>query len=117
KAGGAIERAYFFLEADRGTMPITRRNLTQTSFRRKFLAYEATWAQGIHRTRFGLHRFRVLTVGTSVKRLAALREECARLHSGKGLFLFLHKDALANPASLLDAVWTSPQCETPVSLF
>jgi hypothetical protein len=30
-------RAYSFLEADRGTMPITRNGLAQTSFRRKLL--------------------------------------------------------------------------------
>ncbi|HMJ91503.1 MAG TPA: replication-relaxation family protein [Candidatus Acidoferrum sp.] len=117
KADGATQRAYFFLEADRGTMPVTRRNLTQTSFRRKFLAYEATWAQGIHRTRFGMLRFRVLTMGTSKKRLDLLREECSMLQSGKGLFLFLHKDALSNPESLFDAVWSSPQSDARVSLF
>lgn len=30
-ARGATERAYFFLEADRGTMPVVRRHLAQTS--------------------------------------------------------------------------------------
>src|ERR1035441_10314384 len=40
---GQVERAYFFLEADRGTMPVVRKQLAQTSFRRKLLAYEATW--------------------------------------------------------------------------
>ncbi|HMJ88757.1 MAG TPA: replication-relaxation family protein [Candidatus Acidoferrum sp.] len=114
---GSTERANFFLEADRGTTPITRTNPAQSSFRRKFLAYEATWAQGIHQRQFGLHRFRVLTVGTSAARLKALRAECSKLQSGKGLFFFLHKDALANPASLLDAVWTSPQSLQPVSLL
>jgi len=39
---GETTRSYFFLEADRGTMPVTRRNLSQTSFYRKLLAYEAT---------------------------------------------------------------------------
>ena len=47
-AEGVSERAYFFLEADRGTMPVMRRTLTQTSFQRKLLAYEATWSQSIH---------------------------------------------------------------------
>jgi hypothetical protein len=36
---------HFFLEADRGTMPVTRWTLSQTSFFRKLLAYEATWTQ------------------------------------------------------------------------
>ena len=38
----ARSRAFYFLEADRGTMPITRRSLKQTSFHRKLVAYEAT---------------------------------------------------------------------------
>ena len=42
-------RAYFFLEADRGTMPVKRQSLSQTSFFRKLLAYEATWSQSLHR--------------------------------------------------------------------
>ena len=35
-------RAYFFLEADRGTMPIARNGLHHSSFHRKLLAYEAS---------------------------------------------------------------------------
>lgn len=114
---GATERAYFFLEADRGTMPVTRKSLRQTSFRRKFLAYEATWSQGIHRSRFDLHRFRVLTVARSKERLRTLRDECATLPSGKGLFLFLHKDALANARGLFEPVWSLAQQNEPVALF
>jgi hypothetical protein len=39
---GKVQRVYFFLEADRGTMPVVRKGLVQTSFFRKLLAYEAT---------------------------------------------------------------------------
>ena len=35
---GQVQRAYYFLEADRGTMPVVRKGLTQTSFFRKLLA-------------------------------------------------------------------------------
>jgi hypothetical protein len=66
---GKTNRIHFFLEADRGTMPVTRRHLSQTSFLRKLLAYEATWSQSIHRTKFGINRFRVLTVTTSPARV------------------------------------------------
>ncbi len=41
-------RAYFFLEADRATMPVTRKGIRQTSFFRKMTAYWATWKQDIH---------------------------------------------------------------------
>lgn len=72
---GVTERAYFFLEADRGTMPVVRQNLVQTSFYRKLLAYAATWTQDLHRTLFGFHRFRVLTVTESSERVKSLVSE------------------------------------------
>ena len=81
-------RAYFFLEADRGTMPIARNGLHHSSFYRKFLAYEATWLQELHRKHFGFHRFRVLIVTTSTDRLTHLVEACRQLDRGQGLFLF-----------------------------
>ena len=87
-ARGATERAYFFLEADRGTMPVMRRNLAQTSFYRKLLAYAATWAKDLHRSQFGFHRFRVLTVTKSAPRVQTLVEACSQLEHGQGLFLF-----------------------------
>ena len=66
------QRCWYFLEADRGTMPVTRGNLNQTSFYRKLLAYEATWTQNIHRRDFGIHRFRVLTVTSNPERIATM---------------------------------------------
>lgn len=98
-------RAYFFLEADRGTMPVARDNLLQSSFLRKLLAYEATWTQNLHRTRFGFHRFRVLTVTTSADRLKHLVEACRQLGRGQGLFLFTDLHSLVtnkDPVSLLE---------------
>ncbi|MBI3418199.1 MAG: replication-relaxation family protein [Verrucomicrobia bacterium] len=100
---GTSQRAYFFLEADRGTMPVTRRNLSQTSFRRKLLAYEATWTQNLHCTRFGFHRFRVLTVTTSAARVKSLVEACSQLERGHGLFLFADRTILAG--DLFAATW------------
>jgi DNA-binding Lrp family transcriptional regulator len=92
---GKTDRAVFFLEADRGTMPVRRRNLSQTSFYRKLLAYEATWAQSIHRTRFGFNRFRVLTVTTSAERVKSLVGACSQLKRGHGLFLFADRTILS----------------------
>jgi hypothetical protein len=77
-ASGNNQRTYFFLEADRGTMPVTRRTLFQTSFARKLLAYEATWTQNLHH-RFGVHRFRVLTVTTSAARVKSIVQVCSCL--------------------------------------
>jgi hypothetical protein len=108
---GRSERAYFFLEADRGTMPVMRKGLSQTSFYRKLLAYEATWAQNLHRTRFGFHRFRMLTVTTSAARVKSLVDACSQLKRGHGLFLFADRAILSN--DLFSPIWqTSKPGET-----
>ncbi|HWY31195.1 MAG TPA: replication-relaxation family protein [Candidatus Acidoferrum sp.] len=99
---GQTQRAYFFLEADRGTMPVVRSGLTQTSFYRKLLAYEATWTQKVHQRKLGIHRFRVLTVTTNAMRVMSLLEACSRLNRGHGLFLFADRTVLEkDPFSLV----------------
>jgi hypothetical protein len=96
------ERVHFFLEADRGTMPVVRSSLTQTSFYRKLIAYEATWMQKIHQLRLGIHRFRVLTVTTNAMRVNSLLDACSRLKRGRGLFLFADRAVLEkDPFSLV----------------
>ena len=91
---GEMQRVYFFLEADRGTMPVVRSGLTQTSFYRKLIAYEATWTQKIHHRKLGIHRFRVLTVTTNAMRVTSLLDACSRLKRGHGLFLFADRTVL-----------------------
>jgi hypothetical protein len=82
-------RAFFFLEADRGSMPIARRGLHETSVYRKLLAYTETWRQSIHTTHFGMKHFRLLTVTTSPARVRHLLAAAARLPGGGSpLFLF-----------------------------
>jgi hypothetical protein len=96
---------FFFLEADRGTMPVVRKSLSQSSFYRKLLAYEATRAQGLHRSQFGFHRFRVLTVTTSEARVESLVEACSQLKSGHGLFLFCDLATLQKHGDMLTLPW------------
>ena len=100
---GRVQRIYHFLEADRGTMPVVREKLSQTSFYRKLLAYEATWANKVHQGHLGIHRFRVLTVTTSAARVKSLLDACSRLQRGHGLFLFADESVLRR--DLLSAVW------------
>lgn len=88
--------ALFFLEADRGTMPVTRQNTSRTSFQRKLHAYHATWKQDLHKTRFGFHRFRVLTVTTSAERMQSMIDACNELDGGHGLFLFAEAKTLSH---------------------
>jgi len=100
---GQVQRVYYFLEADRGTMPVIRQKLSQTSFYRKLLAYEATWTNKVHQRHLGIPRFRVLTVTTSTARVKSLLDACARLQRGHGLFLFADQSVLQK--DLLAAVW------------
>ncbi len=98
-------RAFYFLEADRGTMPVSRQTLAKSSFARKLLAYEATWQQNVHRNRFGFHRFRVLTVTTSAERAKNLAAAASRLERGHGLFLFTDAEAIRAHPDVLRLPW------------
>jgi len=91
---GQMQQAHFFLEADRGTMPVVRKGLAQTSFFRKLLAYEATWVNKVHQRHLGIQRFRVLTVTTIPARVNTLLDACSQLQRGHGLFLFADKSVL-----------------------
>lgn len=107
-----VKRAYFFLEADRGTMPVSRGNVVQSSFFRKLLAYEATWATGLHRSQFGFNRFRVLTVTNSASRLKSLVTACSKLKTGHGLFLFSDHATLKRHGDILTVPWQNGRGET-----
>jgi len=98
------QRAYFFLEADRGTMPVVRQGLAQTSFRRKLIAYRETWRQGLHRTHLGIPNFRVLTVTTNEERRRHLVAACGSLGSGRRLFLFADQWAIRH-SNMLTHAW------------
>ena len=98
-------RVLCFVEADRGTMPVSRRSLAQSSFLRKLLAYGATWEQGLHGSRFGVTRFRVLTVTSSPSRARRLVEACGELGRGRGLFLFTDQAAFLAAADPFTLEW------------
>jgi hypothetical protein len=112
---GQMQRAHFFLEADRGTMPVVRTGLAQTSFFRKLLAYEATWTSKVHQRHLGIPRFRVLTVTTSTSRVTSLLEACSRLKRGHGLFLFADQSFFGK--DLLSAIWRSGKTGELASLL
>jgi hypothetical protein len=83
---------YFVVEIDRGTMPITRSNLMQTSFEQKMRAYLIAHAAKLHERNFGWNTFRVLTITTDDRRMRSMREASRRLHIphslGAPLFYF-----------------------------
>lgn len=111
-------RAYFFLEADRATMPIMRANVRQTSFFRKMTAYHETWRQGIHTSIYGMKNFRVLTVTSSPERVENLIRANRGVNDGKGLKMFLFTDeaALQAAPNLLLLPWRNGHDTTLVRL-
>lgn len=111
--------AYFFLEADRGTMPIVRHSFYRTSFARKILAYHETWKQNVHQARFNIPRFRVLTVTTSAERAANLARLSRELTGarGSGLFLFSDITTLGVQRDPFAFSWHSGRAESEVRLL
>jgi len=83
-------KVYFFLEADRGTMPLTRKDVKQTSFLRKLESYKDTYQNKLQEKYFGINNFRVLTITTGKLRTENLVEVCKQNIDGvpAGVFLF-----------------------------
>ena len=86
------ERRNFVAEIDRGTMPISRSDPSQTSFERKMRVYLAAHAAQQHQRQFGWRNFRVLTITTTTARVGAMLEALRRLRvshaTSAPLFLF-----------------------------
>jgi hypothetical protein len=91
-------RRFYMVEIDRGTMPIVRRDLTQTSFEKKMRAYLAAHAAGVHEKHFGWKAFRVLVVTTDPRRLQSMTDALRQLHiprsPGASLFFFATRNEL-----------------------
>ena len=85
-------RRPFVVECDRGTMPVERATLYQTSMLRKFIVYEAARQQGLHTSRYGWMNFRVLTITASKDRANTMRAVIQKNPSLKGSPLFLFAD-------------------------
>ena len=102
----AGRRAYFLVEIDRGTMPVERSDITQSSMLRKFLAYGAVWRSKMHTQSFGWRNFRVLVVTGNADRALNMREVLQQQTGGTGspLFWFADKQAL-EACNTLEHVW------------
>jgi Replication-relaxation len=91
-------RRCFLVEIDRGTMPVSRSDLRQTSFQRKMHTYLTAYAEKQHETRFGWKTFRVLTVTTDDQRMRSMQDALHQLQvpnsPGAALFLFVTGDAI-----------------------
>ncbi|HLN97357.1 MAG TPA: replication-relaxation family protein [Pyrinomonadaceae bacterium] len=108
-------RTHYFLEADRGTMTLER-------FTRKLIAYAAYDKAERHKAKFGIRKFRVLTVTTGEARMQNLMraatgaEEVRRAPATMFLFTTEEKLTLAQPESILEKIWLRLGEKEPCSL-
>jgi len=110
----ARKRSYFFVEADRATMPVMRSHPRQTSFHQKVLAYLAgAGAINAHGKRFSIGNFRVLTITTSQQRIATMLEavKLATRGTGSNQFLFTDRATLLRCPDVLQLEWISGKGE------
>jgi len=105
--------AYFLLEADRGTIPITRSAGDHRSFRRKLKTYYDGWRAQRHLEQFGVKQMRVLTVTTSRERVRNMVSAVHSITEGRGsnFFLFVDRATLA-ASDPLSVEWTSGKGES-----
>jgi hypothetical protein len=114
-------RAFFFLEADRSTMPIKSADMFRTSFYKKMLGYWHSWQQGLFEKTFPFKSARVLTITKSQERIQSMVAIGKELDpKGKGLRMFLFATekqfSLKTPEAILDQTWTNGRGEA-VSLL
>jgi DNA-binding Lrp family transcriptional regulator len=97
-------RRCFMVEIDRGTMPISRADISQTSFDRKMRAYLTAHAAKQHERQFGWKTFRVLTVTTDHNRMRSMMDALGQMrvaHSpGASLFFFATRAELRESDTL-----------------
>jgi hypothetical protein len=88
-------RRYYMVEIDRGTMPIQRETLQQTSVLRKLLAYEAGRRDKLHERLLGWKSFRVLILANTPARARNIHAAIAQSPTLKLSPLFLVSDLTA----------------------
>jgi len=101
-------RRNFLVEIDRGSMPITRADFSQTSIERKLRCYLAAHAARLPERQFGWKAFRVLIVTSDANRVRTMLDALRSIQppgaAGSSLFLFASRDALC-AADPLTANW------------
>jgi hypothetical protein len=108
-------RSYFFVEADRSTMPIMRkRSSTRTAFARKLPVYWHIHRTKGHAAHLGIGNFRVLTLAKSRPRIEHMIAAVKEMTGGAGsnLFLFTEESTLAGCLDALALDWTSGKGES-----
>lgn len=105
--------AYFLLELDRGTIPISRSREDHRSIRRKLKTYYDGWRAQRHLEQFGVKQMRVLTVTSSRERVHNMVGAVRGITEGRGsnFFLFSDRETLA-ASDPLSVEWVSGKGES-----
>lgn len=119
RLAGPKSRCYYFLEADTGSMPITRHSRSsRTCLAHKLEMYSQTWKQGILRDKQGIHRFLMLTVTHSPSRANWIAKQSQKLPQGNGIVRVTDLTSLQTSASdhqlLLHPWWNSQLAPSPI---
>jgi hypothetical protein len=111
-------KAYFFLEADRSTMPIIRKSFSKTSFFKKLFGYyiASHLQENIFEKTFGFKYARVLTITKSEDRIRNMLEANKVVDKKrKGIRMFLFAKAsdfdLENNNRVLEKIWRNGRDE------
>ncbi len=105
QADGRKTYRFFALEADRGTMPVSRAGTGQTSHLAKLALYRQAIEGMHHKRHWGVPNLLVLTLTTDVRRLADM---LAKLGGEHPRFLFKaasQRELTAPMPGLLDDIW------------
>ena len=95
RGGEAKTYRFFALEADRGTMPITRSNPKQTSYLGKLASYGEVIGRQVHKTHWGIPNLLMLTLMNNGARMKEVVERLEGRAGGNAAFLFKSIDASA----------------------
>lgn len=114
---GVTNTFYYFIEADRGTMPVVRHNLFRTSIYKKMVGYSASMNDKLFGRNFGFKKVFVMFVTSSEERISNMVKLNKSIHpQGKGyrLFKFIDNRNIhpMYPENLLGFSWQNGQGET-----
>jgi hypothetical protein len=114
--------AFFFLEADRSTMPIMRAGFQKSSYLKKIVAYWQSYRAEIIKEMFGFKAPRVLTIALSQERInnmIAANKEVDERKKGFRMFYFSKADAfsVSDPERVFKRIWLNGRDEDLCSLI
>jgi len=96
----------YLVECDRGTMPVERAGLKQTSIVKKLLVYLSGHKQKMHVRHFGWKAYRVLIITNTPKRAANIKDAIQRTPDLKNSELFYITDQQSLAATdILSHAW------------